>query len=209
MGFFNLGRKKITNQSLEIANNLIKKKGKFLKIFTDNSAVVNEYGKIFEIESTPSFTRLKIASDHEQIELLLKLCLNLTPPYFIHYVLVTSSLGNQLARYRSNEINSLKSVSEFLNEFKEFLEFDGRHHIWISNKDNSEILVYDQHNVIFSYGQLNNQLAILKAEGYKQTSFNFPYPHAHHFNPEFNILEEKILKYWPWVLFGLTPDDTQ
>lgn len=181
---------------------------KFTKMLPDNSFVNNEYGKIFEIETTNAYQRIKIAADNKQIDLMLKLCENLHPPYFILYVLVVPRHGHKQGRYQSQQIESINEVETFLNEFQYFFETDGRHHIWIGTVDNSGLLIYDQHNVIFSYGQLDKQLTTLRKEDFHELSFSFPVPHAHYYNGDNDKFEDKVLEYWEWDNYPLTEHDT-
>ncbi|WP_207534871.1 hypothetical protein [Desertivirga arenae] len=181
---------------------------KYTRMLPDESFVKNEYGKIFEIETTNTYQRIKVAADDDQIALLLKLGENLQPPYFILYVLLIPRQGNEKGRYQSEIIEDIIDLGLFLHKFKDFLETDGRHHIWIGTVDNSGLLIYDQHNVIYSYGQLNNQLATLRKEGFQEQAFSFPVPHAHHYYSENDSYEDELLGYWEWEIFPLTDQDT-
>lgn len=180
---------------------------KFTKMLADNTFVENEYGKIYELEKTPGYTRLKIGADTNQIDLILSLCKNLNPPYFILYVLVIARQGHEKGRYQSKQIDNIEEVNLFLNDFKEFFETDGRHHIWVGTVDNSGLLIYDQHNVIFSYGKVLEQIMVLKNEGFHEMQFDFPVPHAHRYNSDNDKFEDQILKYWDWEKFSLNEDD--
>ena len=92
-------------------------------------------------------------------------------------------------------------------EYKEYFETDGRHHLWICTLDNSGRLIYDQHNVIFAYGQIEKYLTILDKEGFKEKRFSFPDPHAHAFNQINDKFEESILEYWGWSIYPLEDSD--
>ena len=181
---------------------------KFTRMLADNSFVDNEYGKIYEKEIYPGYSRLKIGADENQIDLMLSLCRNLNPPYFILYVLVVSRAEYEQGRYQSGIIESISDVEIFLNEYREFLETDGRHHIWIGTADNSGLIIYDQHNVIFCYGDLDAQALLLHNNGFKEVAFSFPVPHAHRYNEANDKFEAKLLQHWDWEVFPLAADDT-
>ena len=181
---------------------------KFTKMLPDNSFVDNEYGRIYEVEIYPGYSRLKIGADENQIDLMLRLCENLNPPYYILYVLVVPRQEHQQGRYQSDILKSITDIKLFLDEYKEFLETDGRHHIWIGTVDNSSLLIYDQHNVIFCYGDLEQQIVLLQKDGFQEMPFSFPLPHAHRYNEHNDEFEEKILRHWDWEIFPLTDDDT-
>lgn len=116
-------------------------------------------------------------------------------------------MGNELGRYQSPLFESKEQLSNFLNEFKLYIETDARHHLWIGTVDNSGLLVYDQHNVIYAYGNIKEYQAILDRNGYRMQSFSFPVPHTHHYHPQNDTYEEKILNSLDWSLFPLEDGD--
>lgn len=162
-----------------------------------------QYGKIFEAEDN----RLKIAVDMKQVDLLLKLVDNLNPPYFILYVLVVSRLGNQLGRYQSPLFETKEELVCFFYEFRSYIETDARHHLWIGTIDDSGLLVYDQHNVIYAYDNLDEHKIILQKDGYVEHVLSFPAPHIHHYHPENDIFEDKIINALDWQFFSLEKGD--
>ena len=81
-------------------------------------------------------------------------------PFFVLYVLVVSRKEeNETARYQSGEV-SRAEVQAFLERFEDYLENDGRHHIWIHSPESSATLVYDNHDVIYCYGPLEILITI-------------------------------------------------
>ena len=165
----------------------------------------HDYGKIYEV--IKDIGQIKIAASQNQIDLLLELAGPLTPPFYILYVLIVTRLDNKHGRYQSPLLETKDELTSFLREYQEYFETDGRHHIWICTLDNSGRFIYDQHNVIFAYGQLENYISILKKIGYKEREFSFPAPHAHVYNASNDKFEEKILHHWDWDYFPLTDDD--
>ena len=176
---------------------------KFTSYDSDGHEVIHDYGKIYEIDDR----RLTIAASINQVELILKLVDTLTPPFFILYVLVVSRLDNERGRYQSPLIETKEELKHFLLEYKQYFETDGRHHLWVCTLDNSGRLIYDQHNVIFAYGQIEKYLTILDKEGFKEKRFSFPDPHAHAFNQINDKFEESILEYWGWSIYPLEDSD--
>jgi hypothetical protein len=132
---------------------------------------------VFEVAK--EVNHLKIGASQNEIDLLLKVAETLNPPFYIVYVLVVSRIGNKLGRYQSLLLESRDELKSFLKEFQEYFETDGRHHVWICTIDNSGRFIYDQHNVIFAYGPLDNYISNLMKNGYKEKKFSFPAPHAH------------------------------
>lgn len=162
-----------------------------------------DYGRIYATEGG----RLKIGADRDQTDLLLNLIDGIEPPYFVLYVLLVSRIGKELGRYQSPLFESKEELKMFLTEYKTFLETDGRHHVWIGTCDNSGLLVYDQHNVIFAYGPLDEYASYLEDNGFSEQSFSFPAPHIHNYHKENDEYEEKITNHFDWQIFPLADTD--
>ena len=122
-------------------------------------------------------------------------------------MLVVSRLNNEYARYESPQIETKQELAKFLNEYREYFETDGRHHVWVGTFDNSGLLIYDQHNVIFAYGQFDKYIEILEREGFIEQKFSFPYPHCHNFYDDNDKFEKSILNHWEWELSPLGDND--
>ncbi len=167
--------------------------------------ITHDYGKIYEISANGK--QLKIAASKNQVDLLLKLAVSITPPFYILYVLVVTRHDNEHGRYQSPLLETKEELNDFLTEYTEYFETDARHHIWICTIDNSGRFIYDQHNVIFAYGQLDNYITILQSEGFKDQEFSFPAPHAHAYNQSNDKFEESILQHWDWDFSPLAEED--
>ncbi|PSR52374.1 hypothetical protein AHMF7605_01960 [Adhaeribacter arboris] len=176
---------------------------KFTSYDSKGHEITHDYGKIYEVEHS----RLIIAASKNQIELILRLVDTLTPPFYILYVLVVSRLDNERGRYQSPLIETKEELKHFLLEYKLYFETDGRHHLWICTLDNSGRFIYDQHNLIFAYGQTEKYITLLDKEGFKEQNFSFPVPHAHAYNESNDRFEESILEYWDWSVYPLADDD--
>jgi hypothetical protein len=131
----------------------------------------------------------------------------LPEPFGILYVLLTPRKENQPGRYQSPRPCSRDEMESFLLEFREFFESDGRHHVWVMSLPESSTLVYDQHNVIFAYGPLQEFTEVLKASGFQEGTVSFPSPHAHNYNAENDDTEERLLNHWAWIQTPLQPGD--
>ena len=161
------------------------------------------YGTIYEEEEG----RIKISADKDQTDLLLNLTDNLNPPYFVLYVLVVSRLSNELGRYQSPLFETKAELAKFLNTFRVYFETDARHHIWIGTTDDSGLLVYDQHNVIYAYGNEAEYITLLEKDDYKNQKFSFPAPHIHYYHQENDIFEQKLIDSFDWDIFPLCETD--
>gem|GEM_PF-602993 len=203
MGLFSFFRKRKTAADSVGLNINIDKLYKITKLKDDNEEYPFDFGNIYERERN----RVKIGVSHDQVDLLLKLVDELEPPYFLLYVLVVSRLNNQLGRYQSPALDSKQELQDFLIEFKEYLETDGRHQLWIGTTSNSGQLVYDKHNLLFAYGPIEKYRFVLDQLGFKEQAFSIDFPHYHNYHEENDKFEEAILDFYNWKFFPLQDND--
>ncbi|MDT5124249.1 MAG: hypothetical protein QOC96_3731 [Acidobacteriota bacterium] len=165
------------------------------------------YPNLWSVEKTPAYERLVIAPSANHLALLLELTKTLSEPFGILYVLVGSRAVNVEGRYQNPQPASRVEMETFLKEFQDFSEKDARHHVWIASLPDSSTLVYDNHNVIYAYGQLDGFKRVLVAEGLNQGDVRVPVPHTHNYNPMFDAEENRVLSYWDWKHFPLAKGD--
>lgn len=167
-----------------------------------------EYPDCWAVEKTTGPDRLVIAPASRQVELMLRLTTVMREPFGLLYVLLIPRAGGNAGRYQSPSPVSSAKLAEFIWEFQELFEKDARQHLWISSADNSSLLVYDNHNVIYAYGPLGDFEGILSSVGLsKCTEIRFPSPHTHRYNFKFDDQERFILKYWEWIYSPLQESD--
>lgn len=167
-------------------------------------------GIVISWKKQKKYSRLKIGASADQIQLMLKLSSCLDAPYFCLYVLVTPRDGSMKAgRYQSPPIESREVLADFLLKFREALQTDGRHHIWVGNAANEGLIVYDKHNVIYAYGPIDKYLSTLHAYGHKAGVVDIPYPHSHSFRSENDEAIRNLLTYWDWQYFPLVASEDQ
>lgn len=162
---------------------------------------------IWEREDHDTWARLRIGCREREIPLILSLCKSCTGPFGILYVLVCSRLGREEARYQSPEPVSFNDLEQFLNTFRAFFEQDGRHHLWVMSLEDGAQFVFDNHNVIYAYGNLDRFERLLREHGYRDGNVEIPIPHAHHYHPELDAAEDELFSYWDWKAFALSPSD--
>jgi hypothetical protein len=72
----------------------------------------------------------------------------------------------------------------------------------------ADLLVYDNHNVIYAYGNLDAHKNVLAESGLHETEMiRFPVPHVHHYNSEFDSEEVNLLQHFTWKQFPLQESD--
>lgn len=168
---------------------------------------VFKHADVFEREQTTGPDRLRIGPRSRHIDLLLSMASTWTSPCMMLYVLLVPRRGlREPGRYESPIPLTFEEVEQFCVRFSEFLERDGRHHLWIASRD-GELLVYDKHQWIYAYGDLAAYESILTANGLRRGTLDLPVPHCHHYHREFDDAEEELMAYWPWQHSPLRPGD--
>ena len=138
---------------------------------------------------------------------MLQLARLLGEPFAVLYVLLVPRGGSEAGRYQSPWLNR-DELNEMFDRHADFWEQDGRHHVWLHSATDEATLVYDQHNVIFAYGPLDEYVALLEAAGYKEASeLDFPAPHGHCFHVEFDEMERELASSPGWTRSPLQDGD--
>ena len=157
------------------------------------------YPHLFQRQRISSVDRLVIGPQAGHVKLLKELSRCLPEPLRLLYVLVVPRNGDHEAgRYHSEFELSFDEVSGFLDEFEDFLEADGRHHLWIANPSHGT-LVYDQHDLIYAYGPLNKYAEVLELNRLRPGNVDIPGPHWHAYHPEFDESESQVLAWFDWI----------
>jgi hypothetical protein len=161
------------------------------------------YGNIFAHEVFPKWSRVTIAPDDNQIRLMLEISKRWSGPYGILYVLKLPRLGHKAARYQSSAPCTWDELELFAYTFQEYFEGDGRHHLWFIDVPTNRQVIYDNHNLIYSYGDDEDVISRLRAKGFAEKEIRIPSPHMHYYNPEYDKTEDEIMNYFEWIEFPL------
>ena len=172
-----------------------------------DSSVESSYPNIWQREERKEWSRLLIGTREREIPLILELCRNFNGPFGILYVLVASRCGHGDGRYQNPEPINYDDLELFLYTFQEFLEQDGRHHLWVSSTSGEGQFVFDNHNLIYAYGNLDHYESQLASAGFSRGTVEIPVPHCHNFHAEFDRIEDELMAYWRWKRFPLQADD--
>ena len=165
------------------------------------------HGNVFSREQTSGPARLVVAPEADAVGTLLDLARSWNGDYWLLYVLLVSRRGNPAGRYQSPSSLDYDELCAFLREYGSFLASDGRHHFWIGSTDKEGLLIYDQHDVIYAYGNLDAYETRLAQRGLKMGDVAFPYPHTHCYNSENDEDEAKLIAHWDWLHFPLQAGD--
>jgi len=148
--------------------------------------------------------RLVIGPRDSFLDILLGLTACLQAPYSVLYVLSVPR-GSEPGRYQLEGQLSLEELRAFVEPYRDFLEGDARHHLWIHSSESETTLVYDKHDLIYAYGPLDCYLEVLARHGMNQGEFDLPFPHYHNYFPEFDSLERAIIENHTWKRTPIVP----
>ncbi len=164
------------------------------------------YNDSWSIETYPNYQRITVAPIKNQIDLMLEILKSFEPPYWCLYVLIVPRNENEAGRYQCPYPMSYEEISEFVNKYKNLLETDGRHHLWLGSANTKQLMVYDRHNIIYIYDDIIKMAEYLKSKGFHENKISIPFPHVHYYQGN-DINEADILKHWNWVRTPLREQD--
>lgn len=166
------------------------------------------YSNRFKTEKTKGPDRLCIGVDEAHSSLLWQLAFSLPAPYYVLYLLHTSRCGTELGRYQSPALD-FPALNGFMAEFCEFLTNDARHDVWIHSPDANATLVWDRHDLIYTYGPLEPFRAMLRESLQEAEVDGPPDPHVHLYHAEYDDAERRLLRYFEWSHSPLLAEDEQ
>lgn len=182
---------------------------KFFIFDEAGNPIVHQYGNVYFKEQLANGShRLVIGSDTSKVDLLIELSEVFESEILrILYVLLIPNAKYEQGRYTSPVVPNRDVLVQFLNHYRAFFEKDGRHHLWLASSESSEILVYDQHDVLFAYGDLDRYERVLLKKGFSEKKFWFPEPHGHSYPSGNQGIVELLLNQLPWQYSPLQAGD--
>jgi len=181
---------------------------KFSILNSNGAQEAFSYGDLYFREPLTRGERLTIGPAAAHVDLMMSLAgIWPTQQFFILYVLLIPHSGARPGRYQSPIVESFEDLQVFFYTYERFLEADGRHHIWVGSPTSDGTLVYDQHNVIFAYGDLARYEVVLRGHEFQQQPFSFPFPHCHNYPSTHTVHEEELLAHFDWQYSPLQPGD--
>jgi len=164
------------------------------------------YGNIYEHRVYSDWSTVVAAPDKNQIQFILDIIKEWPGPFLILYVLVVSRCGRELGRYESANTFSFEELEIFLVKHKEYFERDGRHHLWVIDITDNNRTIYDNHNIIYIYGDDKKIIKFCRHKGLAKNEILIPAPHTHNFNPKYDKEEDNILNNYEWIQFPLVEE---
>lgn len=165
-----------------------------------------KYGNLFCHEKHPQWSRVTIAPSNKQIPLMLDIANKWSGPFSVLYVLSVSRLGRKSARYQSPDPIAFDDLELLAYSFQEYFEGDGRHHLWFIDIPTNSQIVYDNHNLIYSYKNDDQVISLLREKGYSEGEPEIPVPHSHRYNVEFDNSEDVVMRYFKWIEFPVNEE---
>jgi hypothetical protein len=153
--------------------------------------------------------RVVAAPDREQVGLLIELSRTLPGPFHVVYVALATRGLRPTGRYQSQRPLPRRELETFLDRHREFLERDGRHHLWIGSAEEPSTLVYDQHQLLQLYGRLEAFAAVLRGAGMDEGPVFTPEPHRHLVHEAFDATENDLFASMAWGWNPLEPEDEE
>ncbi|MCB1591892.1 MAG: hypothetical protein KDI90_05515 [Alphaproteobacteria bacterium] len=166
------------------------------------------YNNVYQKQVTENFSRLCIGSRSREINLLTDLLKYLDEPFFILYVLVVPRGESKAGRYQSPEL-TYKNLKTFLESFSEFFEHDGRMNLWVKEKNGNGLMVFDRHNYVYAYGNLNSYEEFIVSKGYIESQLTFGGEHVHYYHKEYDAQAKGVIDYFDWVYSPLREGDCE
>jgi hypothetical protein len=162
---------------------------------------------LYQKESYPNFSRLVIGCKSKEIPLILEFCKKMEGPFGVLHVLLASRLGKESGRYQSPYPMTYEELEFFLYEHQEYFEQDGRQNIWVSSISGEGQFIFDNHNYIYAYGNIDSYITDLTNIGFSEGEISIPDPHCHNYHKEFDSKEEDVNKAFDWLYSPLQESD--
>ncbi len=169
----------------------------------NNELVTYENHDTWCIRESSAVKRIIIAPKSNQIELLLEIAKGFESPLRIFYALFRPGNSSiERGRYHCPDYLNYEDVEIFCKKFSNYLETDGRHHLWIfsaNDKGIKQFLIYDNHRLLQVFDDVDRIKDILEKKNFREEEISVPEPHIHLSNPDNDVFERELLDYWDWV----------
>jgi hypothetical protein len=152
--------------------------------------------------------RLRLAVPANVRSVMRALSDRLPAPHQLLYVLHTPRGEGEAGRYQSEMLPD-GELRTLLSRFEDFLWADGRHDLWLRSAESGALIVWDRHNDVYCYGDLDRFEAELVQLGFEPGD---PPPlgtHLHHYRVEFDGDAAALLAAQIWSRTPLRPEDEQ
>ncbi len=130
-----------------------------------------------------------------------------SPPYWILYLHLVPRTSDAPGRYQSEAPWGGERLERFLDDYADLLETDGRYDLWIKPVDGPDHLIYDRHEIVYAYGDVDRFQRVLEARGYVPGDVLIPNPHERPYRAANDEAQRRLFDAFEWTHFPLTEDD--
>jgi len=177
--------------------------------FTDGDWREHSHPPVFEIETREGGSPRVVATVPGGDPLIfLALASQISPPFYLLYVLHTPRGEGEPGRYQS-EAMSRAEIAAFVERFRALLTTDARFDLWLHSPSDNATIVWDRHDMIHGYGPVDRMATALGTLGFSEEPPSIPSPHEHHYHPENDAAAGALLKDQQWIRSPLRPEDEQ
>ena len=170
------------------------------KIFhNDYSALI--YEKEYAIKEKASGARLIVTPDKDHVKMMLNLLAgeNKNRRYSIVFYFI-GSFREDGSKYQSAKTLSRGELESFCEKYLDFLETDAGHNFGIRDIETKDTVIYDNHNVLYVFGNLQEKIEILENSGYKKVEkIVIPKPCTFIYHSENAAIEQEIKTNNEWI----------
>ncbi len=172
--------------------------------FSDSTSALSDpkpyrLGNHFSRVNVGERNRIEIRTLGSPVALLREFVETWSPPYTLLYILVTPQNEQRDGRYQFEPFESFDTFDDFLIEYWDFFEQDGRHHIWVFAPESDALVVYDRHEILYVYGDEKNVLSKLRQKDFDEREIKIPVPHAHHYSHSFYDVSCALFESRRWI----------
>ncbi len=184
---------------------------KFARVLKPQASTGDEFCSLkqprtrtYEFARTPSSERLVVGIPEQGTDLVRLLAKRMGGPFRILYVLMVGRIGSPEGRYELLGELDEATLDVWLDWFKEALDHDGRHTLWVKCVGDG-LIVYDRHELLFIYGDVTAVRSELADLGYTEGEVRTDFEHQHSYWPDYDALERYIassvdFRYYPLVV---------
>ena len=159
------------------------------------------------VQRTTGPDRITVGPSTDHVDLLLELANCWPGPYYLLYVLLTPRDGlNRSGRYQSEQLLSMDQIRDVCETYRDYLQGDGRHNVWIGSPRGKGLVIYDHHELIYGYGPIQEYINVVTSRGLVKGTPVIPSPHTHNYHPAFDNEERKIMQLG-WIYSPLQNGD--
>jgi hypothetical protein len=169
------------------------------KLFVPGSVEPYRHPKVWLREDAEGRARLRIGAGAGAgaMELVRALAAELHAPLTLLVVMRVPRVVDEPGRWESIEITHAE-LDLFAERFGELFEDDARAQLWVGEARGDNLLVLDEHDLIYAYGPLHRFEQVLRERGYAPGDPAVPVPHEHRYQQQFDGLERDLRRRWAW-----------